>query len=355
MDWRDFMKSKYKIIFLGVGLFLFISTVSADRLPSEVAENQLFTIDTLIDATGIVSEESELDWQLDNSSKKLITARYIPGVSTLSSISDNMKQIFRRDGIYFRMMKHEWIPGEFLEYIEVPEENKDYISFPYGLEKYSKFQIDSKNRIDGISQKLFPYEEIAILTWSDTLRSNGGEILLNKNIDFDSRNKENGQFNLNNEKVLTYVSTEGSHLVGSEEWTLDVAGHYESNTDKIRCVFASTADEIFPAFCNVVKAKSEIINMNNGKISTKGSSRAIADSNDIPASLNYQIAVTPNSYSGEGFADGTVKTLFSGSIMEARNRNNNQSATNTWKDSASVTGGITQFQKAFNYESGIQI
>lgn len=338
-----------------VGLLLFISTVSADRLPSEVAENQLFTIDTLIDATGIVSEESDLDWQLDNSSKKLITAIYIPGVSSLSSISDNMIQNFRRDGIYFRMMKHELIPGEFLEYIEVPEDYIGLVNFLYALEKYSKFQIDSKNRIDGISQKLFPNEEIVILTWSDTLRSNGGEMILNKNIDFDSRNREKSQFNLKNDKVLTYVSTEGSHLVGSEEWTLDVAGHYESNTDKIRCVFASAVDEIFPAFCNVVKAKSEIINMNNGKISTKGSSRAIADSNDIPASLNYQIAVTPNSDSGSGFAEGTVKTLFGGSIMEARDINDIQSATNIWKDSASVTGGITQFQKAFNYESGFQI
>ena len=134
--------------------------------------------------------------------------------------------------------------------------------------------------------------------------------------------------------------------------TLDVAGNWEKTADSIRCVFAAAKTEYFPAFCNVVKAKSELVNINSAQVSTKGSARAVAATGDIPAMLNYQIAVTPDSNSGSGFADGTVKTLFGGSIMEARGKNDIPSATNNWKDSASVTGGIKNFQKTFNYESG---
>ena len=142
------------------------------------------------------------------------------------------------------------------------------------------------------------------------------------------------------------------HLVGAEEWILDVAGNYEKAADSIRCVFASAKSEYFPAFCNVVKAKSELVNINSAQVSTKGSARAVAATGDIPAALNYQIAVTPDSNSGSGFADGTVKTMFGGSIMEARGNSQKPAATNNWKDTASVTGGIKNFQKTFNYESG---
>ncbi|MDD3574763.1 MAG: hypothetical protein PHD71_06970, partial [Methanospirillum sp.] len=200
--------------------------------------------------------------------------------------------------------------------------------------------------------KLNPTEEIMILTWTDSLRTNGGKLALNENIDFDSRNKGKGLSNLEVEKVFTYASTEGAHLVGAEEWILDVAGNWESAADSIRCVFASAKTEFFPAFCNVVKAKSELVNINSAQVSTKGAARSVAATGDIPAMLNYQIAVTPDSNSGSGFADGTVKTFFGGSIMEARAKNQISSATNNWKDSASVTGGIKNFQKTFNYESG---
>ena len=84
------------------------------------------------------------------------------------------------------------------------------------------------------------------------------------------------------------------------------------------------------------------------------SARGVAATGDIPAALSYQIAVSPDSNSGSGFADGTIKTMFGGAIMEARGQNQIPSATNNWKDTASVTGGIKNFQKTFVYESGFK-
>jgi hypothetical protein len=229
-------------------------------------------------------------------------------------------------------------PG--LTFNDIAEELKDYALTAYTDVGYIH------------DSKLNPTEEIMILTWTDSLRTNGGKLSLNENIDFDSRNKGKGLSNLEVEKVFTYASTEGAHLVGAEEWILDVAGNWEDVAGTIRCVFASAKTDYFPAFCNVVKAKSELVNINSAQVSTKGAARSVAATGDIPAMLNYQIAVTPDSNSGSGFADGTVKTLFGGSIMEARAKNQITSATNNWKDSASVTGGIKNFQKTFNYESG---
>ena len=150
-------------------------------------------------------------------------------------------------------------------------------------------------------------------------------------------------------------STEGAHLNGAESWTLDVAGNYAKTADTIRCVFAASSSPWFPAFCNVVKAQSELVNINSAQVSTKGAARGVAASGDVPAALSYQIAVTPDSNSGSGFADGTVKTKFSGSIMEARQKHQVPSATNTWKDAASVSGGIKNFQKVLDYTSGFSI
>ncbi|MDD1727929.1 MAG: hypothetical protein LUQ50_02525, partial [Methanospirillum sp.] len=187
------------------------------------------------------------------------------------------------------------------------------------------------------------------------------------------QNQGKGLYNVEQQKVLTYASTEGAHMVGEEEYTLSVAGNYGDSDSNIRCVFSQADNSGLPAFCNIVSAKSSLVNVNSAQISTKGQIRAVAETADTPAALNYQIAVTPDANSGSGFAEGTVKTVFAGSIMEARDSGddnydldgsadsdyktatwNKTAATNTWKDTTEVTGGIKTLQKAFSYQSGFQ-
>lgn len=377
------MKFGYAIVLALVALVAVTGFASADRLPQQVPENQIFTIDTLIDVTGAVSQESEMQWTINSQDEDYSGIYYDTGLqnnltyggySLTKAQYDELAewaQAFATayGGVasdYFRAVQNSTSLAYHLDYLNVPD--NELGKYPekdlFGSNTFAQLMSDIKlansyynDKLGTINvgihdSKLKIGEEIAILTWTDTLRSNGGKLALNENIDFDSRNKGKGLSNLEVEKVFTYASTEGAHLVGAEEWTLDVAGNWERTADSIRCVFASSKYEYFPAFCNVVKAKSELININSAQVSTKGSARAVAASGDIPAALAYQIAVTPDSNSGSGFADGTVKTLFGGSIMEARGKNDIPSATNNWKDSASVTGGIKNFQKTFNYESG---
>jgi hypothetical protein len=265
-------------------LLLVMSVVSgfviADRLPNQTPENQVFTIDSVIDVTGAVDDKTSMSWVI-----------VTPGA----------------------------IPEGILDQEQV----------------------------------------IADVAYMDTILTNGGKLSENKNFAFDSMDKSDGLYNVESEKVLTYSSTEGAHMVGEEEYTLSVAGNFASAEDEIRCVFSQSPALDLPAFCNIVSAKSNLVNVNSAQVSTKGQIRAVAETADIPAELNYQIAVTPDANSGSGFAEGTVKTTFAGTVMEARDVDeenwNKTSAENTWKDVTEVTGGVKNFQKALAYQSGFAL
>ena len=201
---------------------------------------------------------------------------------------------------------------------------------------------------------LSPGDVIGETSYIDTLMTNGGNLAVNKNVDFDSRNQTVSSYNLQSEKVLTYTSMEGAHLLGEESYLLDNAGSYKSDDDgSIRCVYSSDNLKWLPAFCNIIQAKSSLINVNNARISEKGSLRMVGNE-DTPAGLNYQIAVTPDNRVASS-AIGTIKTEFAGSVMEARDNSTKISATNQWKDATEVTGGMKNFQKFFTYQSGLRI
>ena len=279
------MKFGYAIVLALVALVAVSGFASADRLPVQVPENQIFTIDTVIDVTGAVDDKTTMSWVIAS-------------------------------------------PG----------------SIPTGI--------------------LGARQVIADVTFRDSILTNGGKLAENKNFAFDSQNKGLGLYNIEAEKVLTYASTEGAHLVGEEEYTLSVAGNFANAADNIRCVFSGSRSPGLPAFCNIVSAKSSLVNINSAQISTKGQIRAVAKTAETPAELNYRIAVTPDANSGSGFAEGTVKTVFAGSIMEARDWSgytssspkwNKTSAENSWKDHTEVTGGIKAFQKALSYQSGFYL
>jgi len=274
------MKYAFAAIVALVALVAVSGFAAADRLPNQTPENQIFTIDTVIDVTGAVDDKTSMAWVIAS-------------------------------------------PG----------------AIPTGI--------------------LGQGQSVSDVTYKDSILTNGGKLAENKNFAFNSKDQANGLFNIDSEKVLTYASTEGSHMVGEEEYTLSVAGNWATGLENIRCVFSQTKNPILPAFCNIVSAKSSLVNVNSAQISTKGQIRAVTKQGDVPAELNYRIAVTPDANSGSGFAEGTVSTTFTGSIQEARDGGptnpanwNLTSAENTWKDHTEVTGGIKNFQKALGYKSG---
>jgi hypothetical protein len=121
-----------------------------------------------------------------------------------------------------------------------------------------------------------------------------------------------------NKKILTYMNQNRSFLSGGETLIMDNSGNYFKVNGTVRCIFSGPIEVMVPAFCNIVQAKSDLININHAKISIIGEIRLVGGFS-TPAGMNYQITVTPDGTSG--LAEGTVKTEFTSSIMEARNVN----------------------------------
>ena len=200
-----------------------------------------------------------------------------------------------------------------------------------------------------------PGDTIGETSWSDNLLTNGGSLAINKNLDFDSQNQKVSEYNIQTQKVLTYTSTQGAHLLGEESYTLSTAGLSKYDDQEfLRCVYATNDMSWMPSFCNTVQVKTSLININNAQISQTSALRMVGD-DATPAALNYQIAVTPDTGSGSSHAEGIVTTMFAGTIREARDNSTNVSGTNQWKDSVEVIGGISNFQKSFAYQSGLRI
>ena len=155
--WGYYMRN---ILYIGIiSLFFATGGVCADWLPNQTPENQMFSITTVIDVIGFVSDSTSMSW-------------------TLAS------------------------PG----------------AIPTGI--------------------LSAGQSVADVSYHDSTMTNGGHLMMNKRIDFNSGDQTSGTNNLETQKVLTYSGIDGSHLIGEEEYTLSVAGRNATSDNAIRCVFS---------------------------------------------------------------------------------------------------------------------
>ena len=222
-------------------------------------------------------------------------------------------------------------------------------------------------------------EVVSQTTYKNELLTNGGLLDLTYTLGFDTSNSIAESWNLETDEILTYASVDGSTLAATERATLGVAANYQSTANSMRCVFATGANPVMPAFCNVVTAESTLASVTSMAVQTTLELRDTAASADIPAALNYKINVDPNAAQGGQYADGQVGVTFTASIREANGylgdgteyyspENDTNAAgnpiwvNNYWDDEAritnyaestTVTGGITKLTKAFAYTSGI--
>jgi len=302
-------------IIAAVFLIAMSCLATADVLPKQVPENQLFTISSIIDAVGPVNENTKTVWQVGDMGIDSLPAAILAKDATVRSGS------------------------------------------------------------------------IAYATYTDSIVSNGGQISEVKSFSMDTQEKTSGLYNIETTKVLTYTSQNGSHLFGEESYVLDVAGNWSKGVDEIVCVFSKAKTDVIPAFCNKVTASSKLTSVTTAQIETQGGMTVVGKNANVPAALKYEISVTPDANSASGYADGIVSTTFTVSIMEGRSDGFMQNSTDgvwfnkdasgktnlagalgtpinlefydklasslTHIDKATVAGGISTFNKAFNYQSGV--
>ena len=188
----------------------------------------------------------------------------------------------------------------------VGDQKSDEIPLPYG-DPYGRGSVKSGS----ISYSLY----------KDIINSNGGMISEVKAFNLDTNAKWSGMYNVNTEKLLTYNSQMGSHLLGDELYILDVAGNWTwtPGHNGLVCVFSAAATEsLIPAFCSKVTAAARLTSITTAQVQAAGSIKPIASSVTVPAALNYEISVTPDANSASGYADGIVSTTFTVSVQEGR-------------------------------------
>ena len=161
---------------------------------------------------------------------------------------------------------------------------------------------------------------IAYASYKDSIMSNGGQISEVKTFSLDTHAKTDGLYNIATEKVLTYTSQNGSHLMGEEFYLLDVVGNWSMDFSDLVCVFSKSKSDVIPAFCNKVTASSKLRSITTAQIESTGSAAVIGTDSAAksPAALQYEIAVVPDTHSASGYADGIVSTTFTVSVMEGR-------------------------------------
>ena len=316
------MKCKLCIaIITAVFLIAVSGLATADVLPGPVPENQDFSVASIIEAVGVTVESSSLVWQIGDA-----------GLTELPPVTDT----FRLDA----------------------NGNGDWGGYTSG--------------------------SIGYVTYTDSIMTNGGQISEVKSFSMDTHAKKEGLYNIETAKVLTYTSQNGSHLMGEESFVLDVAGNWSGWMGDIICVFARASESTIPAFCNKVTASSKLQQVTTAQIETVGKLTAVDRTRDVPAALDYEISITPDANSASGYADGIFTTTFTVSIMEGRTDRwpeiaggpfqgydpiafgpdwatwifdlpdyDELASTLTFIDSASASGGVSTFNKAFSYQSGI--
>jgi len=298
------------IIFLAFALAcLPLGIATADVLPYQVPENQVFSKTSIIEGVGALAESHSVVWQIGD--------------------------------------------GGFAE-------------LPDGRVSSARDAIRSGS--------------IAYVTYKDSITTNGGQISEVKSFSMDTHAKTAGMFNIETTKVLTYTSQNGSHLMGEESYVLDVAGNWSYGPGGIVCVFARGNNSTIPAFCNKVTASSKLTSVTTAQVETIGRLTAVGKDTNVPATLKYEISVTPDANSASGYADGIVSTTFTVSVMEGQSSDvlwpaveahpgvgpgtyivlnsedfpwDELAATLTYIDTATAVGGISTFNKIFDYQSGI--
>jgi hypothetical protein len=132
----------------------------------------------------------------------------------------------------------------------------------------------------------------------------------------------------------------------------DNMGAPTPTADVVACPFGPSLSEIYPAFCNVVYAKSMSQGVTSAAQSSSAQVRMVAASADTPAELNYNFDVKPDASAGVGYAMGTFGTEFGVSVKEARDGNWTPSATLVYTDKATVTGMVAKLSKQYASKSG---
>jgi hypothetical protein len=184
----------------------------------------------------------------------------------------------------------------------------------------------------------------------DTMSNGVGQIWYDKDLTVDTGEKLNGQSNIEAVKEIAFIGNDGAQIYSDEYIMISGTAFPTSAKDAAICVFGSSSSGSIPAFCNRVEAGSTIdMSIVNTRTTTNG--RFIVPSADTPVELTHNIRVdTLNGMPSQG----KVSAFMQGSIQEGRNSTVSPFEEIEFKDTTTVDGEITLFDKVMSYRSGVK-
>ena len=356
---------------------LVFAMAAADRLPNQTPENQVFTVASSVEAIGSYSGSQELQWAAgfdpEGSSAGETMYNYRGGGGIIMGPDTYLylhNQLVRAGGWDDGAQYHpNWW---FIHNMNVPESLLDTGADPDGQDTYrelGEMLVDGGASLQIIPGQataghgglhtgiLDPNEVRATTAYSEMTETNGGYVSETKTFDPDTRNKAFGLFNVESTKTFTYATdaNTGSIAQTAEMIATDNMGAPTPTADVVACPFGPSQSEIYPAFCNVVYAKSMSQGVTSAAQSSSAQVRMVAASADVPAELNYNFDVKPDASAGVGYAMGTFGTEFGVSIKEGRGNGSAPSATLVYTDKATVAGMVAKLSKQYASKSGFSL
>jgi len=184
----------------------------------------------------------------------------------------------------------------------------------------------------------------------DTMSNGVGQIWYDKSLTIDTGEKLNGQSNIEAVKELAFIGIDGAQVYSDEYIMVSGMANPAATKNAVICVFGSSASDTIPAFCNRVEAGSTI-DMSVVNVRTITNSRFIVPSADTPVELTHNIRVDEL----EGMpSQGKVSAFMQGIIQEGRGSKAAAFEEIEFKESISVDGEITLFDKVMSYKSGVK-
>lgn len=208
----------------------------------------------------------------------------------------------------------------------------------------------SSNGIDGV---LVPGERQSTTTYSDNTQAYGGTSYYTRSLEFDTKNKYQGQYNVESTKMFTFDGTGQGGMSGiasaDEQVGIDTMGMPVRTADITPDPFAAAESEFIPAFHNTVNAGSSF-DLAQGTVLTRAQARTVTPSAGVPVALNYGISVHGL---GSNPAIGSAGAFMDGHLEQGRGNSTAKSSDLAFSQQTSVQGLIYRFDKTVTYESGI--
>lgn len=207
-------------------------------------------------------------------------------------------------------------------------------------------------------------------SYSEDTIADQGLTSYEKRMAVDTAKKEANQFNVEAQKIVSFVAEDTGRMTSEEDILLDGAGTETPDEVILLCPFGSDGYSWNPAFCNVVLMGSRV-DLTEGALATDTEERHVMPAvspdsswpdpiSDAGVETNYDIVlsgVTPGS-----LAAGSATASIDVHIQEGRLGIPvivddwpfpTKSGDLSYSETTTASGGIALFQKSMSYESKI--